>query len=154
MPGWTRIAGVVVAAGVLTTLTACGKSSTAPEPRLDLTGTWSGVYGPPGSGTALRMTWEATHTANTVSGIATLVKPGVGVQARGAFTGTVNGDRIFLSYFVPTDSIPGFARCSIVGMGNATATTSNIAGQLSVMFSSCVGTGLEAPATNDLMLTK
>lgn len=154
MRGCIRIVGVIFVAGVLGTLTACGNSSPAPTPRLDLTGTWSGVFGPPGSGTALRMTWVATHTGNIVSGVATLVKPGVGVQARGALTGTLAGDRMPLSYFVPTDSIPGFARCSIAGLGDTTATATSVSGQLRLMFDSCAGSGLEAPASNDLMLTR
>jgi hypothetical protein len=135
-------------------LGACGGSSTVPATPLNLTGTWSGFYGPQGSGTALRLTWEAMHTGNVVSGVATLVKPAVGIQARGGLTGTLNGDRITLSYFVPSDSIPGFPRCAIGGLGNATVSNSRISGQLTTMVQSCEGTGLEPPATNELTLTK
>ena len=148
-----RILMACGAAGLLV-LFACGDSSTAPSPPLNLTGTWSGLYGPQGSGTALRLTWEATHTGNVVSGVATLVKPAVGVQARGGLTGTLDGDRITLSYFVPSDSIPGFPRCAIGGLGSATATNTRISGGLTTMIQSCEGTGLETPATNALTLTK
>lgn len=154
MRSWIRILVVVFVAGLLATLNACGNSSTAPATPLDLTGTWSGVYGQPGSPAALQLTWVATHTGNIVAGIATLVKPAVGVQARGVLTGILNGDRILLTYSVPTDSIPGFSTCSIVGLGNATATNTSIAGQLPLTFSSCAGTGLEAPGNNDLKLTR
>lgn len=147
---------IVLVFGVvgLFTLGGCGDSSTAPATPLNLTGTWSGFYGPQGSGTALRLNWEAVHTGNVVSGVATLVKPAVGVQARGALTATVNSDRLTLSYFVPSDSIPGFPRCAIGGLGTATATNTRIAGQLALMIESCDGTGLEPPSTPELTITK
>ena len=135
-------------------LSACGDSPTEPSTPLNLTGTWSGFYGPQASGTALRLTWEATHTGNVVSGVATLVKPAVGIQARGALTGTLNGDRLTLSYFVPSDSIPGFPRCAIGGLGAATATNTRIFGQLALMIQSCEGTGLEPPSTPELTIAK
>jgi hypothetical protein len=149
-----RIVAVVFVAGLLATLSACGNSSTAPSAPLELTGTWSGQSGQPGSMSALRLTWVATHTGNVVSGVATLIKPAVGVEARGAMTGTLNGDRLLLSYFVPPDSIPGFPTCEIAGLGNATATSNSITGTLGLMFRSCAGTGLEPPESNDLRLTR
>jgi hypothetical protein len=100
------------------------------------------------------LTWTAAHTGNVVSGIATLVKPAVNVQARGAMTGTLTGDRLVLSYAVPPDSIPGFARCEIAGVGNATATSSAMTGTIALMVTSCAGTGLEPPGSNELRLTK
>jgi hypothetical protein len=151
---WIRILVVGCVGGLLATLGACGGSSTAPSAALDLTGTWSGQLGQPGSTSALRLTWVATHTGNVVSGVATLVKPAFNVQARGGMTGTLAGDRLILSYAVPPDSIPGFARCEIAGLGNGTATGSRITGSLALMFRSCEGTGLEPPGSNDLSLTK
>jgi hypothetical protein len=109
MLAWIRIRVVVFVAGLLATLSACGNSSTAPSAPLDLTGTWSGQLGQPGSTSALRLTWVATHTGNVVSGVATLVKPAVNVQARGVMTGILNGDRLLLTYAVPPDSIQGFS---------------------------------------------
>ena len=154
MPDWIRIAAVVCIAGLLATLGACGNSPSAPPVPLDLSGTWSGQLGQPGSTSALRLTWVATHTGNVVSGVATLVKPTFDVQARGGMTGILNGDRLFLTYAVPPDSIQGFFRCEIAGIGNATATNSRIAGAISLMFRSCEGTGLEPPGSNELTLTK
>ena len=145
---------VVMVACLLAALSACGDSPAAPSAPLDLTGTWSGQVGQPGSTTALRLTWVATHTGNAVSGVATLVKPAVNVQARGGMTGVLNGDRLFLTYAVPPDSIQGFARCEIVGLGNATATNNSMAGAIALMIRSCEGTGLEAPGSNELRLTK
>jgi hypothetical protein len=144
---------VVCVVGLLA-LSACGGSSTSPSARFDLTGTWSGQVGQPASSSALRLTWSATHTGNIVSGVATLVKPAVNVQGRGAMTGTLDGDRLFLTYAVPPDSIQGFPRCEIVGVGNTTVTNSTINGTLVLTFTSCTGTGLEAPGSNDLRLTK
>jgi hypothetical protein len=78
-----RIVANVTIAVLLATLVTCSDSSTAPSPRLDLTGTWMGHVGQPASTSALGLTWVATHNGNVVSGIATLVKPVFGVQARG-----------------------------------------------------------------------
>jgi len=149
-----RILVVVFVAGLLATLSACGNSSTAPSAPLDLTGTWSGQLGQPGSTTALRLTWVATHTGNVVAGVATLVKPAFNVQARGAMTGILNGDRLVITYAVPPDSIQGFFTCEIAGLGNATATNNIITGAIALRFTSCAGTGLEPPGSNELRLTK
>jgi len=149
-----RIVLVVLVAGLLAALSACGGSPSAPSERLDLTGTWSGFLGPQGSTSALRLTWVATQTGDVVSGIATLVKPAVNVQGRGAMTGILNGDRLVITYAVPPDSIPGFSRCEIAGLGNATATNNSISGGLALRFTSCDGTGLEPPASSEFGLTK
>jgi len=154
MLAWNRLLVVGSVAGLLATLGACGGSSTAPSPRLDLTGTWSGTLGQPGSGSALRLTWVATHTGNIAAGVATLVKPADNVPGRGAMTGVLDGDRLLLTYAIPPDSIQGFPRCEIAGIGNATATNASINGTLTLMFRNCDGTGLDAPSTNDLRLTK
>jgi hypothetical protein len=149
-----RILAGLFVAGLLATLSACGSSSTAPTPPLDLTGTWSGQLGQPGSTTALRLTWVATQTGNVVSGIATIVKPVFNVQGRGIMTGILNGDQMFLTYAVPSDSISGFSRCEIGGAGNASATNTSITGAIALRFTSCAGTGLEPPGSNDLRLSK
>lgn len=154
MLAWIRILVVVSVAGLLSTLSACGNSSTTPSAPLDLTGTWPGQVGQPGSTSALRLTWVATQTGNVVSGVATLVKPVFNVQARGAMTGTLNGDQLTLSYAVPPDSIQGFFTCEIAGLGNATATNNSITGTIALMLRSCAGTGLEPPGSNTLSLTK
>jgi hypothetical protein len=149
-----RILAVLLVAGQLATLTACGSSSIAPSVPLDLTGTWAGQLGQPGSMSALRLTWVATHTGNVVSGVATLVKPVFNVQARGAMTGILNGDRLVITYAVPPDTIQGFSTCEIAGFGNATATNNSITGAIALRFTSCAGTGLEPPGSNELRFTK
>ena len=154
MLAWFRILVVVFVSALLVTLSACGSSPTEPSPPSDMTGTWSGQLGQPDSTSALRLTWVATHTGNIVSGIATMVKPAVNVQARGVMTGILNGDRLVLTYAVPPDSIQGFAACEIAGIGSATATNNKITGAIPLMFRSCAGTGLEPPGSNDLSLTK
>lgn len=154
MPAWVRILVVVFVAAPLAALSACDDSPNAPSLPLDLTGTWSGQLGQPGSTSALRLTWVATQSGNVVSGVATLVKPAVGVQARGAMTGILEADRLLLTYAVPPDSIQGFSSCEIAGIGNATATSSSIRGTLALRFTSCAGAGLEPPGTNDVVLTK
>lgn len=154
MLAWVRIHVVVSVAGLLATLYGCGDSPSTPSAALDLTGTWSGQVGQPGSSSALRLTWAATQSGSVVSGLATLIKPAVGVQARGAMTGVLEGDRLLLTYTVPPDSIQGFSSCEIAGVGNATANRSSITGTLGLMLKSCAGTGLEPPGTSDLRLTK
>jgi hypothetical protein len=149
-----RVLVVVCAAGLSATSGACGGSPDAPSAPLALTGTWSGQLGQPGSTSALRLTWEATHTGSVVAGVAALVKPAFNVQARGTMTGTLTGDRLVISYAVPPDSIQGFSRCEIAGIGNATATSSTISGTIALMFTSCAGTGLEPPGSNELRLTR
>jgi hypothetical protein len=131
----------------------CGKSPAAPAAPLNLTGTWTGQLGQAQSMTALRVTWLATHTGDVVAGVAFLVKPMVGVQASGTMTGVVSGDRLTLTYAAPPDSIPGFPRCEIAGLGNATLTNTSISGVLPLMFTSCDGTGLARPSRDDLRLT-
>jgi hypothetical protein len=151
----SRIHAVLFVASALFTVSACGgNSSTAPPAPLALSGAWSGQLGQPGSTSALRMTWEATHTGNSLGGVATMVKPAVNVQARAAMSAIVQGDRLFITFVVFPDSIPGFPRCEIAGFGNATATNNRISGALPLMFRNCEGTGLEAPGSNELVLTK
>jgi hypothetical protein len=154
MLAWIRFFVVLFVAGLLATLNACGNSPTTPSAPLDLTGTWSGQVGQPGSMSALRLTWVATHTGDVVSGIATLVKPAFNVQARGGMTGILNGNQLLLTYAVPPDSVQGFFTCEIAGLGNATASSNSITGAIALMFRSCDGTGLEPPGSNDLRLTK
>lgn len=151
---WIRILVVVFAAGLVAALIACDDSPTAPPAPLDLTGTWTGQLGQPGSTSALRLTWVATHTGNVVSGVTTLVKPAVNVQGRGVMTGILDGDQLVLAYAVPPDSIEGFFSCEIAGLGSARATNNSIMGTLGLTFRSCAGTGLEPPGSNDLRFTK
>jgi hypothetical protein len=154
MPGWIRLVIVFGAAGVLATLGACDNSPTAPPPPLELTGTWAGQLGQPGSTTALRLTWEAMQSGNSMGGVATMVKPAFNVQARGAMSAIVQGDRLLITYVVFPDTVPGFPRCEIAGFGNATATNNRIAGALPLMFRNCDGSGLEAPGSSELVFTK
>jgi hypothetical protein len=154
MLSWIRIPVVAGVIGLLATAAACSKSSAAPSAPLDLTGTWSGQVGQPGSMSALRLTWVATHTGDVVSGIATLVKPAFNVQAKGVMSATANGPRFDLTYAVPPDSIPGFSTCELVGLGNVTATNTSMTGTMALIFTSCAGTGLEPPGSSELRLTK
>jgi hypothetical protein len=154
MAAWIRISRIAFAAGLLVTLSACGDSPSSPSAPLELTGTWSGLLGQPGSTSALRVTWTATQTGNVVSGVATIVKPVFNIEGRGAMTGILDGDRLVLTYAVPPDSIAGFPRCEIAGIGSAVATNTSITGAIALMFTSCGGTGLEPPGNNDLRLAK
>jgi hypothetical protein len=68
-------------------------------------------------------------------------------------TGILDGERLLLTYAVPPDSIQGFARCEIAGTGDAAATANSISGTLALRFTSCDGTGLEPPTSNDMRFT-
>jgi hypothetical protein len=48
----------------------------------------------------------------------------------------------------------GLFTCEIAGFGNATATNNIISGAIALRFTSCAGTGLEPPGSNELRLTK
>ena len=139
-------------------ITACGSADdtmTPPEP-VDLTGTWTGMLGTPGSGSALRMTWAASQSGFSVSGPLTLVKPAAGVPATGPLTGTIAGSQLSLSYAVNAGSVAGFPSCSISGTGSGTFSGSTITGTLMLTFTSCSGatSGLEPSASSQLSLTK
>ena len=149
-----RFINGIATAGLLAAMTACGSAPATPTAPLDLTGTWVGQLGQPASTSAMRLTWTATHSGNTVSGVATIVKPVVNVEARGAMTGMLNGNRLVLVFVVFPDSIPGFPACEIAGTGVATASSNRIEGALSLTFRSCAGTGLEAPASSDVVFTR
>ena len=151
MCSWIRclVLGVLSISGV-----ACG-DSTKPSPTpINLAGTWSGLLGQTGSGTALRMTWSVSHEGNNVSGPATLIKPSANVPATGILGGTLTGSQLSLTYTVPAGSVPGFATCSISGSGSATVTNSAISGSLAATFLSCSGSGLEPTGSIQLMLTR
>lgn len=138
-------------------LAGCGsdRGPSSPTPT-DITGTWTGFFGTPGSGTALRVTWLASQSGSSVGGSMTLVKPMANVPATGPLSGTLSGSLLSLSYVVPAGSVNGYASCSISGNGTGTLSGSTITGTMSVTFTSCdgVNSGLAPPAASDLSLTK
>jgi hypothetical protein len=156
MPGgWIRR---VVLSMLASTILACGGSADAPtqNPALNLTGTWSGVVGAgSGGGRALRVTWTVSQTGGNLSGPVTLLtSPAVtDVTFSGALTGTLTGSQLSLTYVTMPGAVPGSANCSASGTGSASATSTAISGSLDVSFVSCVGLGLQPPASNLLTLT-
>ena len=56
---------------------------------INLAGTWSGLLGQSGSGTALKMTWSASQDGSSVSGPATLIKPAANIPGTGILSGTL-----------------------------------------------------------------
>ena len=133
---------------------ACGGSmSPAPSP-LNLTGTWTGMLGQAQSGSALRVTWTATQNGEAVSGPATFVKASLNVPATGLMSGTLSGSQLTLTYSVPTGAVPVFLSCTVTGSGSATATSQTISGALQTTFTNCLGSGLEAPDSPQLTLSR
>ena len=134
-----------------TALSCNGEMSPSP---LNLTGTWSGMLGQSGTGSALRVTWVATQTGMTVSGPATMVKPSLNVPATGTMAGTLSGSQLTLTYSVPAGAVPVYLSCMVTGSGSAAATNQTISGNLDTTFTFCLGSGLERPESTQLMLTK
>jgi hypothetical protein len=137
----------------------CGSDSgtvTSPGPA-DVAGTWTGLLGTPGSGSALRMTWTASQSGTSVSGPLSIVKPmaPAAAEATGPLTGTISGSQLSISYLVAAGSVFGYPGCSISGTGSGTLSGSTISGTLMLTFTSCGGSssGLEPPASNQFSLT-
>lgn len=132
-----------------------GEPVTSPG-QTDVTGTWTGMLGTSGSGSALRMTWIASQSGGSVAGPLTLVKPAVNTPAAGPLTGTIAGSQLTLSYVVSAGSVTGFPTCSISGSGSGTLAGLTITGTLPLTFTSCSGasSGLEPPASSQFSLTK
>ena len=112
------------------------------------------MIGQPQSGSALRITWNATQTGATVSGPATLLKPATNVPATGTMSGTLSGNQLTLSYSVPAGAVPVYLSCTIVGAGSAVASSQTISGTLQATFTNCLGSGLETPDSPQLTLTR
>jgi hypothetical protein len=106
------------------------------------------------SGSAVRFTWTATQSGQGVSGPATVIKPAANVPATGTLSGTLAGAQLTLSYSVPAGTIPVYLSCTITGSGLATATTTQLTGTLDLVFTNCLGSGLEPTGSSQLSLTK
>ncbi len=153
-----RAAVGVIAALLAATSSACGGSGMGPSATpTDLSGTWSGVVGSgSGGGRALRVTWSATQTGNTISGPATVTtSPAVSdVTFAGTLSGTLTGTQLSLSYASSAGNSAGAPDCSVSGHGTGSATGTSISGQFDVSFRSCELLGLQAPTSDQLTLTK
>jgi hypothetical protein len=147
-----RVPGILVAGMALAA--ACGGGAAAPSFASPLTGVWSGMLGQPQSGSALRVGWTATQTGATVTGPATFVKVALNVPATGTMRGTLSGGQLTLTYSVPAGGVPVYLSCTVVGSGSAVATPQTISGNLQTTFTNCLGSGLEAPESTQLTLTK
>ena len=124
---------IAVAVGVL--MAGCGDGGrTSTAPAIDATGTWTGILGAPGSGSALRMTWIANQSGSLAAGPMTLVKPVPNVPATGPLTGVVSGGQLLLTYNVSAGSVTGFPSCGISGSGSGTLSGSTITGTLLLTF--------------------
>jgi hypothetical protein len=132
---------------------ACDDSATSPTP-LNLTGTWSGQVGQPMSGSALGVTWTATHAGTAVAGPATLVTPMVNVRANGGISATLTGSQLALAYLAPSGSVQGFHDCAISGSGAATVSGGSITGTLRLTLTACEGAGFEPTESDQIRLSR
>lgn len=149
-----RFSRWILLSAISSPLAACGGSSAAPAGPPSATGTWTGTVGQPMSGTALRLTWQAAQTGANVTGPATLVKPATNIPANGALEGSLSGTLLTLRFTVAGGTISGFPNCAVSATGTATLSSTAITGTLITSFSSCAGTGLEPPGSNQLTLTR
>ena len=133
---------------------ACSESTAPSQPLINITGTWVGMIGEPRSMNGLRVTWAAAQNGNTVSGIASVVKPIDNLPAAGILSGTMSVNQMSLRFTAPAGSVQGFSSCSVTGAGSAVATDQTISGTLTLVFTSCSGTGLQATGSDQLTLTK
>jgi hypothetical protein len=132
-------APTLLAAFTIGLCTACGESSTTPTPSVpaDLTGTWTGQIGLPGTGAAVRVVWAALQPGNTASGRATLTKPAIGIEIPGVMVGVVDRQQVSLSFVAPVAPMPTLPNCSVVGTGSGTTAGSSITGTFSLIVSNC-----------------
>jgi hypothetical protein len=121
---------------------------------VNLTGTWSGQVGVPMSGSALRVTWVATHAGTAVTGPGTIVKPAVNVPATGTLSGTLTNSQLALAYLAPPGNVPGFPACEVSGTGTATVDGDTITGTLVLNFTACADSGLEPTGSDQLALSR
>jgi len=131
---------------------SCGGASMTPSPRVNLSGTWSGILGQgSGGGRALRVTWTATQDGSTVSGPASVLTspPVTDVTFFGVLTGSVSGNQVSLT--LSAQPVTG-SDCSLSGTGSATVGAGTLAGTLDVQYTSC-GV-LEPPSNDGLVLAK
>src|SRR5262245_52458986 len=140
-------------------LTSCSDSPPGPSPvlSLDMNGTWSGMVGAgSGGGNALRVTWTASQTGNSLSGPLTLLtsRAVTGITFVGTLTGSLSGSQFALTYSARAEGAAGSTGCTASGSGATTADSSMISGTIVVSFVSCEALGLQPPARNELTLTK
>jgi hypothetical protein len=148
-PVWIR---TLVVSLSLVAAASCGRSSAAPSPSLNLTGTWTGVIGQgAGADNALHVTWAATQNGNMLSGPAAVsTSPTItDTSFFGIMTGTVAGSQVSLAL---TAQSPAAVECFVSGTGTADAGAGAITGDLTVTYRSCGN--LQPPANGHLTLTK
>jgi hypothetical protein len=145
-----RVLPAVFAVGLCA---GCGESTTTPSAPANLTGSWTGQIGVPGTGTAVRVEWTAMQPASTASGPAKLTKPALGVQVLGVMVGLVDGQQVSLSFVGPLAPIPSLPSCSVLGSGSGTAASSTITGTLNLIANNC-GDAIESVTNMRLTLSR
>ena len=121
---------------------------------VNLAGTWTGQLGAQGTGTALRATWTATQTGNSITGTIALTKPNANLDFTGTLSGTLSANRLTLTYSVPRGNVPDLADCTMSGSGTADSTNTAIAGTLNITYTNCQGFSATPTASEPLTLAK
>ena len=121
---------------------------------VNLTGTWTGLIGTSGTGSAVRVTsWTATQTGNSVTGTVALTKANATLDFNGTLSGTLSSNRLTLTYTVPRGNVPG-SDCAMSGTGTADATNSAISGTLSITYTDCSAFSVQPTTSEPLLLSK
>jgi hypothetical protein len=154
----TRCRFLVVLSIAVATL-ACDDGPTTPTPigtptPLNLSGTWAGLLGPPGTNFAYQATWTATQSGNNVQGTIALLRPSDNVSYSGTLSGTLNGTALGATFNVPRGNVPSAANCTITGLGTLTASASLMSGRLNLVYTNCATLTAESSATEEFSLTK
>lgn len=156
---WTTLCRCLIALTLVTGAAACDDGPTDPTPigtpgSLNLTGTWTGSLGPPGTLVVYQATWTAAQTGNAVSGNLALFRPTDNVGYPGTLAGTLTGTQLAVTYAVPRGSIATAPTCSIAGSGTLTASATLMSGRLSLTYSDCLALTAETSALEEFSLTK
>jgi hypothetical protein len=143
-----------VACSAIAVALCAGCDSTPPSDQsVNLTGTWTGQIGSPGTGSAVRVTWVAIQSGSNVTGTATLLKPANGVNVPGNLAAVQSGSQLTLSYLASAGAVPPLPACTVSGSGSATLTSGNaIAGTMTLVVAGCAGSGIESVAGAPLAL--
>jgi hypothetical protein len=121
---------------------------------LNLTGTWEGLLGTQASGDALRASWTATQSGNTVAGTITLLKPSANLLFTGTLSGTISSTQVSLTYRIPQGNVPDLPDCTMSGTGPAEATNTLMSGVLNITYTNCQGFILQPSSAEPLSLSK
>ena len=133
-----RLTAVLATAALLGAGCTSSRTSSAPSPPLDLTGTWKGDFAV--QDVTAEMAWTLTQTGTAVSGPVLVRLPNGIVLLNGFLTGTLTGSTLPYTISVGPGGIPTQPACVGQLGGTMTATagaTSTLTGAYTVTSATC-----------------